>query len=152
MWQSVGLVHFNGMTLKCFYSRVKSECKEKRHTASSYNILMRRRRAIRRLLGATELTVWSNTLHTHTHTHTHTHRKASSPQNANPIFKAGEREWTRTPTFASHSSPCLRRLIDWYCATESTAVQASRPGDRADPRCLSAVQTPWLFLSIQLEI
>lgn len=38
MWQSVALVHFNGMALKPFYSRVESECKEK-CTMSFYNVL-----------------------------------------------------------------------------------------------------------------
>lgn len=55
------------MTSKCFYSPAKSECKEKRHIYSvtlwhSTETLL----CNRGVTQATELTFWSNTLHTHT--------------------------------------------------------------------------------------
>jgi len=128
------------MTLKCFYSPVQSECKEKTCTLSSYNIPMRRCCAavIQATQGLIEYT-----------THT-SDRKLLSPQNANPIFqtrKEGEHVHRHSPAV----SLCLHQLIDCYYETESAAVQISKPGDR-EMCCLSVVQTPWLFLPTQLTI
>ncbi len=123
------------MTLKCFYSWVKSECKEKRHTVSSYNIPLRRCCATGRLLR--QRSSQSDLIH---YTHL-THTRNPCLLKMQIQFRGRGRERTRTPTFASHGTLCLHQLIDWYCATESTAVQASRPGDRSDTRCISVVQT-----------
>lgn len=143
MWQSVGLVLFNGTTLECFYSWVKSELSEERGAYGCHPVTFH--------WDALQLAVWSNTQHhTHTHARTQKGKAQSSTQNANPIFKAVDEP--RTPTFASRRAPFLRRLIDCYCAAESTAVWVLKPAGRADTCCVSAAHNPRLFFPIQLEI
>lgn len=120
MWVcvTVCLVHFKWMTLKCFYSWVKSKFKEKRYTMSSYNVPLRLL-CNKAVTQATELAVWSNKLHTHIH------RKLLSPQNANLILKSGEgREHVHRP-LPDAVLLCLRGLIDWYCVPESKVVRGA---------------------------
>lgn len=116
------------MTSKCFYSPAKSECKEKRHIYSvtlwhSTETLL----CNRGVTQATELAFWSNTLYTHTH--------LVSPK-CESSFRGRRRDWTLTPTFVSHGTLGLCRLIDCYCATGSTSVQASRPKWRGQTRAV----------------
>lgn len=120
------------MTLRCFYSRLKSECKEKRHAASSYNILMRRRRAIRWLLGATELTVWSNTIHTHT-------GKPHLPKMQIQFSRQGKRVNTYSDLCKPQLSvsPPANRLVLCDRVNSCSGVEARRPGRSTLPICCS---------------
>lgn len=136
------------MTLKRFYSWVKSECKEKRRTASPYKIPLRRRRATRRLLRQR-----SDPIHCTHLTHT-----------GNPCLPKMQiqfsRQGKRADTYGDLCQPRLsvsapaNRLVLCDRVNSCSGAEARWPGRYAPPICCSdsavSPNSAWNLMSIFL--